>query len=177
MKTLKFNYYLVYTYILRIFKIKVRDFLSMSKSSLTVIYRHKIFTKHFTQNKQKNVFVNNLLFYAIIYHFIALQVDIITPSWIPPGILKLKVMLAALEIIHINMDKKFIMTIMNFKWLYIWVPLTKFRTDEIYLNPITGNVWRFLKTGGGGGRFGPPSYLACFSREGAKNFTQHTQVF
>ena len=32
------------------------------------------------------------------------------------GILNIKVMLAALAIIHISMDKKFIMTIFNFKW-------------------------------------------------------------
>ena len=44
-----------------------------------------------------------------------------------------KVMLAALAIILISIDKHFIMTIINLKWIYIWVPLTKFRTDEIYL--------------------------------------------
>ena len=66
---------------------------------------------------------------AIVYHLIALQVDIIAPSWIPPGILNIKVKLAALAIILLSMDNKFIMTIMNFKLtLY-----RSFRKDEIYL--------------------------------------------
>ena len=34
-------------------KLKFADFLSMSKSSFTVIYRNKIFTRNFTHNKQK----------------------------------------------------------------------------------------------------------------------------
>ena len=50
----------------------------------------------------------------MVYHLFALQVDIIAPSWIPPGILNMKAMLAALAIILISMDKKFIMTSMNF---------------------------------------------------------------
>ena len=51
---------------------------------------------------------------------IAIQVDIIAPSWIPMGILNIKVLLAALAIILISMDKKFIMMIINFQWtLYI----------------------------------------------------------
>ena len=54
--------------------------------------------------------------YELVNHLIALQVNIISPSWIPPGILNIKVMLAALAIILISVDKKFIMTIMNFKW-------------------------------------------------------------
>ena len=125
-------------YILRIFKIKVCGFSINVKVKFhsKVIYRNKIFTRNFTHNKQNMFLVNNLLFLwynAIVYHLIALQVDITAPSWIPLGILNIKVMLTALIIIHISMDKKFIMTIMNFKWLYIWVPLTKFRTDEIYL--------------------------------------------
>ena len=36
-------------------KSKFADFLSMSKSSFTVIYRNKIFTRNFTHNKQKKV--------------------------------------------------------------------------------------------------------------------------
>ena len=39
-----------------------------------------------------------------------------TVIYIIQGILNIKVMLAALAIIHISMDRKFIMTIMNFKW-------------------------------------------------------------
>ena len=34
-------------------RLKFADFLSMSKSSSTVIYRNKIFTRNFTHNKQK----------------------------------------------------------------------------------------------------------------------------
>ena len=43
-----------------------------------------------------------LWYNAIVYHLIALQVNIIAPSLIQPGIL--------------SMDKKFNITIMNFKW-------------------------------------------------------------
>ena len=45
------------------------------------------------------------------------------------GILNIEVMLAALA----SMDKKFIMRLWTLNELFIWVTLTKFRTDEIYL--------------------------------------------
>ena len=104
-----------------------------------------------------------LWYNAIVYHLIALKGDIFAPSWIPPGILNIKVMLAALAIIIICMDKKFIMTIINFKWTlkmssinkvqnrwYLYLK-TSFSSSLCFVEPNTGlwmlldNVWRCLK--------------------------------
>ena len=49
-----FSYDLVYAYILGFLKSKFADFLSMSKSSFTVIYRNKIFIRNFTHKKTKS---------------------------------------------------------------------------------------------------------------------------
>ena len=35
-------------------------------------------------------------------------------------------------------------------------------TDDENLNPITGNVWRCLKSAGGGGQFAPPLISQMF---------------
>ena len=60
---------------------------------------------------KKKFWVNNLLLKVM---------DIIAPSWIPPGILYIKVMLAALAIKFISIDKMLIIVIMNFIYKFHW---------------------------------------------------------
>ena len=52
------------------------------------IQKQNFYKKH---NKQKMFLDNDLLlgYNAIVYHLIALQVDIIAPAWIPLGILNI----------------------------------------------------------------------------------------
>ena len=86
------------------------------KSSLCVPFPYFLYFKMFTifsVRLHQAIQSSYLLWESFGFHE-KLQVDIIAPSWIPPGILNIKVMLAALAIMLISMDKKFIMMIMNF---------------------------------------------------------------
>ena len=78
---MKLKRYLVYAYILRIFKIKVSQFSINVKVKYHSNIQKQNFTKKFTHNKQKCIWSITCFFmiYDLYYHLIALQVDIIAP--------------------------------------------------------------------------------------------------
>ena len=129
-------------------------------SGSTKLYKVHICYEYLLGSKM--FLVNNLLFYDTMPLFITWlrYKRILLPPCKSrrPGILNIKVMLAALAIILISMDKKFIMTIMNFKWSLYMSSINKvqsrwdlsFKTSFspflCFLEPNTVQKFKFLQT-------------------------------